>query len=147
VAFLLSTEALFAILRPEPESHPVIRWKRSVPNRLVFISVISLGEAVDAVNHQGLSGRVRSQWERRLREHIPVIFHQRTLGISERIAREWGKFRHVLLDEEDCPLPTEEALILATARVEGYSYVGKGKLYHEKIGIHIVDPDILVNTS
>ncbi len=137
MAFLLSSEVFFALLKPAPEEHPVIAWKRGVRNEQVFASVISVGELVDAITRLS-SGVHRQQWEVRLREHLPHAFHGRILPIDQRTAEDWGTIRGMHVNGD--PLASEEALILASARVNGYSLVTRQASYHRRLGVSVVDP-------
>ena len=137
MAFLLSSEVLFALLKPAPEDHPVIRWKRSVRNEQVFASVVSVGELIDAVSRLG--SRVhRQQWEARVNEHLPQAFHGRILPVDQRTAEDWGSIRSIRVRGE--ALPCEETLLLATARVNGYSFVARKASHHRRLGINVIDP-------
>ena len=137
VAFLLDTAAFLALLKPEAESHPVIAWKRGVRNDQVFASVVSVGELVDAVS--GLrSPALRRQWEARLHEHLPNAFHGRVLDVDQRTAEDWGLIRGTRSAGE--VLPSEETLILATARVNGFSLVARRAPHHRRLGVNLIDP-------
>lgn len=137
MSFLLSTDAFFALLKPEPESHPVIRWKRAVRNEQVFVSVVSVGELVDAIARLRAPA-LRRQWETRMHEHLPNAFHGRVLDVDQRVAEDWGVIRSTRSGSK--PIDTEEALILATARVNGYSYVVRRAPYHKRLGVNVIDP-------
>ncbi len=137
MAFLLDTESFFALLKPEPESHPVIAWKRGVRNEQVFVSVISVGELVDAIAAVH-SPVVRRQWESRLHEHLPNAFHARILDVDLNTAREWGLVRSTQSTGEI--LSTEESLLIATARVNGFSMLTRRAAHHEPLGVSVIDP-------
>lgn len=137
MSFLLDTDAFFALLKPEPESHPVIAWKRGVRNEQVFVSVVSVGELVDAVAALR-SPAVRGQWEARLHEHLPNAFHGRILEVDLRTAEDWGIIRGAR--SAGALLPAEETLIVATARVNGFSLVTRRAVHHRRLGVNVIDP-------
>lgn len=137
MTFLVSTEAFFALLKPAAEDHPVIAWKRGVRNEQVFVSVVSVGELVDAIVRIG-SAHLRQQWQARLHEHLPNAFHGRILHVDQRTAEDWGAIRGTRSRAQ--PLDCEESLILATARVNGYSLVARRQPYHRRLGVNIIDP-------
>ncbi|MFT5446538.1 MAG: putative nucleic acid-binding protein [Gammaproteobacteria bacterium] len=137
MAFLLDTESFFALLKPEPELHPVIAWKREVRNEQVFVSVISVGELVDAIAAVR-SPVVRKQWESRLHEHLPNAFHARILDVDLNTAREWGLVRGTQSAGE--LLSTEESLLIATARVNGFSLLTRRAVHHQRLGVSVIDP-------
>jgi predicted nucleic acid-binding protein len=137
MAFLLDTESLFALLRPAPEEHPLIRWKRAVRNEQVFVSVVSVGELVDAIGRLRAAA-VRAQWETRLQEHLPNAFHGRILAVDQRTAEDWGAIRATRSRGQ--VLDTEESLLLATARVNGYTLVARRAPHHRRLGVKVVDP-------
>lgn len=137
MAFLVSTESFFALLKPAEDTHPVIAWKRGVRNEHVFVSVVSVGELVEAIARVG-AAHLREQWEARLHEHLPNAFHGRILSVDQRTAEDWGAIRGTR--SRSPPLDCEESLILATARVNGYSLVGRRQPHHRRLGINIIDP-------
>ncbi len=137
MAFLLDTDALFALLKPEPESHPVIAWKRSVRNEQVFASVVSVGELVDAIAALRAPA-LRKAWEARLHEHLPNAFHGRILEVDLRTAEDWGVIRATR--SAGAQLPAEETLVMASARVNGFSLVTRRAPHHRRLGINIIDP-------
>ena len=137
MAFLLDTEAFFALLKPAPEGHPVIAWKRGVRNEQVFVSVVSVGELVDAISRVG-AAHLRQQWEARLHEHVPNAFHGRILAVDQRTAEDWGAIRSTRSRGQ--PLDCEESLILAAARVNGYALVARRQPHHRRLGVNVIDP-------
>ena len=137
MSFLLDTAAFLALLKPEPEEHPVIVWKRGVRNEQVFVSVISVGELVDAIAALRAPA-LRRQWEARLHEHLPNAFHGRILDVDQRTAEDWGLIRGTRSGGET--LPAEESLILACARVNGYALVTRRASYHRRLGVNVIDP-------
>jgi len=137
VAFLLDTDAFFALLRPEPESHPVIGWKRGVRNEQVFVSVVSVGELLDAIAALRAPA-LRRQWEARLHEHLPNAFHGRILDVDLRTAEDWGLIRSTR--GAGGPMAAEESLIIATARVNGFSLVTRRAAHHKRLGVNVIDP-------
>jgi predicted nucleic acid-binding protein len=137
VAFLLDTDSFFALLKPEPESHPLIAWKRGVRNEQVFASVVSVGEMVDAIAALKTPA-LRRQWERRLHEHLPNAFHGRLLDVDVRTSEDWGLIRATRSAGET--LPAEETLVIATARVNGFSLVTRRASYHRRLGVNVIDP-------
>ena len=137
MAYLLDTQSFFALLKPEQETHPLILWKREVRNEQVFVSVVSVGELVDAIATVA-SPSLRTQWQRRLDEHLPNAFHGRILDVDLRTSQEWGLIRNMRSAGE--ALPTEESLILATARVNGFSLVARRAAHHQQLSIKLIDP-------
>ena len=137
MAFLLDTDSFFALLKPEAESHPVIAWKRAVRNEQVFVSVVSVGELVDAIGAVRTPA-LRRQWEARLYEHLPNAFHGRILEVDLRTAEDWGLVRSTRSKGE--LLSAEESLLIASARVNGFSLVTRGASHHARLGVNVIDP-------
>ena len=115
----------------------MIAWKRAVRNEQVFVSVVSVGELVDAVAAVR-SPVLRRQWENRLHEHLPNAFHARILDVDLRTAEEWGLLRGTRSVGQ--VLPTEESLIIATARVNGFSLLTRRAAHHRRLGVNVIDP-------
>ena len=137
MAFLLGTEAFITILQPAPESHPVIRWKRTVPNHQVFVSVISIGEVIDAYARLPAGqSMIRAAWERRVREQVPGAFFGRILDVDQRTAEIWALLRAAASPR----LSTEDALLLATARAHGHVYIGTRPPGSAHLDVVCLDP-------
>jgi predicted nucleic acid-binding protein len=81
---------------------------------------------------------LRRQWEARLHEHLPNAFHGRVLEVDLRTAEDWGLVRGTRRGGQ--PLPVEESLLLATARVNGFSLVTRNAPYHRRLGVNVIDP-------
>ena len=75
-----------------------------------------------------MSAVLRRQWESRLHEHLPNAFHARILDVDVRTAEEWGLVRGTRSAGEI--LPAEESLIIATARVNGFSLLARRAAHH-----------------
>ena len=62
----------------------------------------------------------------------------RILEVDLRTAEEWGLVRSARSAAKT--LPAEESLIIATARVNGFSLVTRRALYHRRLGVNLIDP-------
>ena len=55
-----------------------------------------------------------------------------------RTAEDWGLIRATRSGGE--MLPAEETLIMATARVNGFSLVGRRAAHHRRLDVNVIDP-------
>ena len=138
MAYLLSTDVLLHILKPESEKHPVIQWVRTVASDRLYISVISVGEIQNAIYQIPTTDMRHHQWDRQINQKLPVVFSGRIIDIDERIVRWWARIRNI--SEGHCAVTSEETLIIATCMCNNLSYVSEYKSYHSEIGLQVIDP-------
>lgn len=139
MAYLLGLDALLAILGGEPD-HPIKRWSRTVDSADLFVSVMTVGEveaALQALPPTEIAKR--EQYRNLLDVHVPRVFGHRALDVTLSLAREWGRVTQEAraLGVE---VKAEEAIEIATARVNGYTYVATAEPYHLKMGLTVLDP-------
>lgn len=110
--FLLDTNCISEVMKPGPEPR-VMEWMEGTDERLLFLSVLTLGEI-----RRGVAGlpqnRRRAQLEAWLELALPMRFAERILDIDGQIADRWG----VLTADarrRGRPLATIDALLAATA--------------------------------
>jgi predicted nucleic acid-binding protein len=133
--FLLDTNVLSEIRRPD-RAHPnVVQWANSVPVDQFFISVMSLFEiergALQIARKDAAQARVLRSW---IDDHIRARFADRILPIDEAVA-----LRCATLHIPD-PRPDRDALIAATALVHGMTVVTRDVDDFEGTGVPLLNP-------
>jgi toxin FitB len=108
--YLVDTNVVSEARRGSPEA---IGWLRAVDPQQVFLSVITLGEIMRGValrqkTDQRAAGRLAEWLETLRRDHA-----DRILGVTDRIALEWGRLTAAR------PRGDADGLIAATAIVHG----------------------------
>lgn len=110
--FLLDTNCISEVMRPHPEPR-VLEWMEGTDERLLYLSVLTLGEIRRGVASLPQSRR-RAQLESWLELTLPMRFAERILDIDTQIADRWG----VLTADARLrgrPLAIIDALLAATA--------------------------------
>jgi toxin FitB len=86
--YLLDTNCISEIVRPHPEPR-VIRWLEATDERLLYLSVLTLGEI-----RKGVAGLPQSKRRKRLELwlelELPARFSGRVLPINVAVADRWG---------------------------------------------------------
>src|SRR3974390_2217853 len=110
--YLLDTNVLSEYRKPTP--YPTVHtWLMSLPDELLFVSVLTLGEIQRGIAKLPLSSR-RSGLQIWLDRDLSARFRGRILPLDEEVAIEWGR----VMGEADAagrPLPIIDSLLAATA--------------------------------
>lgn len=110
--FLLDTNVISELVKPEPETN-VVRWIEETDESLIFLSVITLGEIRNGIERLTL-GRRRGQLESWLRIDLPARFQDRILPVDESVAERWGALS-AIATANGKPVPVIDGLLAATA--------------------------------
>jgi hypothetical protein len=108
--YLIDTNVISELRRRQPEPR-VVEWFERRPARMLYLSVLSLGEIRRGVERlaDGQRAQALRSW---LEEELPAWFHGRLLPIDMAVADQWGR----LQAEAGRPLPAIDSLLAATAR-------------------------------
>jgi predicted nucleic acid-binding protein len=109
-------------------------WYESTPDEAMSISVLVLGEVRRAIER--LRGRDPAQavtLERWLRG-LHAAFADRIIPIDGDIAEEWGRIG------ADSPIPPEDGLMAATARIRGLVLVTRNVRHVARPGVRVLNP-------
>jgi predicted nucleic acid-binding protein len=134
VTFLLDTNVLAETRKRQPDTG-VIEWITATPSDRLHVSVLTLGEieqGVARIRDRGDHQRAAAL-ERWLRE-MEAGFADRILPVTLPVASAWGRQPHVQ------PLPVVDALIAATARVNGLTVVTRNVKDFQRSGIEVLSP-------
>ena len=116
--FLLDTNVLSELRRPERANPNVVHWANSVPVDQFFVSVMSLFEiergALQIARRDAVQARVLRSW---IDDHVLMGFANRILPVDNAVALQAARL-HV-----PDPRPERDALIAATALVHGMTVV------------------------
>lgn len=135
MSYLLDTNVIFEVVgkRPEPR---VVAWLESVPNELLFLSVISVGELRQGVERLPARGR-REKLLVWLEHEIPAWFGNRLLTVDTVVADRWGR----LMASAERTLPAVDSLLAATALAHGLRLVTRNERDFEGItDLEVVNP-------
>jgi toxin FitB len=133
--FLLDTNVLSELRRPERANPNVVRWAAGVPVVQFFLSAMSLLEiergALRIARKDAAQGRVLRSW---IDDHVLVRFANRILPVDEAVALQCARLH--LPD----PRPERDALIAATALVHGMTVVTKNVEDFAGAGAALLNP-------
>jgi len=133
--FLLDTNVVSELRRPERANAGVSRWAASEPLINFFISAITVLElergVLLAARKDAIQGAVLRSW---LDQHVLPRFEGRIISVDAAIARQCARFR--VAD----PRPERDALIAATALVHGMILVTRNVADFEPMGVKIFNP-------
>ncbi|MBX6363716.1 MAG: type II toxin-antitoxin system VapC family toxin [Gemmatimonadetes bacterium] len=135
--FLLDTNVLSEPARPQP-SERVLAWLGAQSPLDLALSVLTLGEIQRGVSRLATGDR-RERLERWLEVELPRRFEGRVLGITEDVAREWGRLS-AAADGRGRPLPVIDGLLLATAAVHRLTFVTRNVKDCRDRGVPLLNP-------
>jgi toxin FitB len=121
--------------RKRDPAPPVEDWIKATPGDQLHVSVLTLGEIA-----QGIA-RIRARGDRqqaaaleRWMRGLEQGFADRALPVTARVAADWGR------QQPQQPVAVIDALIAATARVNGLTVVTRNVRDFERAGVPVLNP-------
>jgi toxin FitB len=120
MSFLLDTNVVSEWLKPRPNAG-LVQWTESADEDRIFLSVVSLAEIRNGIEHMA-KGKRHLRLEEWLSHEIPIRFEGRILPIDPMVANACGRIvrRSELLG---CSIEAMDALLAATAEVHRLTLV------------------------
>jgi predicted nucleic acid-binding protein len=134
MSYLLDTNVLSELARPNPAPQ-VSRWFASVPNDVLYISVLSMGEIRRGVERLPPSKR-KEQLRLWLERDLLTWLGPRLLAIDPATADTWGR----LQASTARTLPAIDSLLAATALHHHLRIVTRNTKDFELDGIETINP-------
>lgn len=134
MSYLLDTNVVSELARPKPDAR-VVAWLAGVPDGMLHLSVLSLGELRSGVERLGAGPRKEKMrvW---LEHELPDWFESRMLPVSGEVADRWGR----LLAGAGRTVSAIDALLAATALVHGLRMVTRNTRDFRFPGLDVVNP-------
>jgi predicted nucleic acid-binding protein len=133
--FLLDTNVISELRRPERADRKVVAWASTVPAAGFFLSAISILEielgALQVARKDAAQGAVLRAW---IDDQILPRFEDRILAVDTAVARRCAQL-HV-----PDPRAERDALIAATALVHGLTVVTRNVADFESVGVALLNP-------
>jgi predicted nucleic acid-binding protein len=135
--FLLDTNCISEIVRPRPDLG-VSSWFESVDERLLHLSVLTLGEIRKGIAEL-TPGRKRASLENWLEIDLRERFAGRILGLDSEIADRWG-WLAARAKDGGWTLPIIDGLIAATALHHNLTIVSRNAADFAKTQVPVLNP-------
>lgn len=135
--FLLDTNCISEFVSPQPERR-VLDWLDATDERLLFLSVLTLGEIRKGVEASA-PGKRRTRLESWLEVELPVRFAGRVLSINRAVAERWGSLA-ALGKRRGRPLAVIDGLLAATALEHDLALVSRNVGDFAGTGLSVVNP-------
>lgn len=134
MSYLLDTNVISELVRPHPEPK-VVAWFDGVPNEVLHLSILSLGEIRRGIEISQRGAR-REKLRLWLERELPAWFEERLLPITHEVADRWGR----LLAEVRRPVPAIDSLLAATALHHHLRLVTRNDADFRYPGLEVVNP-------
>jgi predicted nucleic acid-binding protein len=135
--FLLDTNVVSELVKPQPSLN-VIQWMQSTDEKLLYLSVLTLGEIRKGITSLPESAK-RARLEAWLDADLALRFSDRILEIDQVIADRWGRISgYALL--HGVPLPVIDALLIATAWQHDLTLVTRDTQHLAGLGVTSFNP-------
>jgi predicted nucleic acid-binding protein len=133
--FILDTNVVSELRRPEKADPKVAAWAASIPSTVIYLSAITILEiefgTLSVERRDKVQGQVLRAW---IDEQILPRFEGRILPIDTLVAQRCAKL-HV-----PDPRAERDALIAATALVHGLTVVTRNVADFEPTGVQLLNP-------
>jgi predicted nucleic acid-binding protein len=135
--FLLDTNIISELVKPKPDPK-VTAWIESIDERLLHVSVLTLGEIRKGIaSLRDASRRVRLEaW---LDSDLVLRFAERILLIDRAVADRWGRIT-AEASAAKSPLPVIDGLLAATALDHNLTLVTRNTKDVAVTGVPVFDP-------
>ncbi len=133
--FLLDTNVISELRRPERANPNVVAWARTIPSASFFLSAISILEiergTLQVARRDAAQGAVLRAW---IDDQILPRFEGRILSVDTAVAQRCAQL-HV-----PDPRAERDALIAATALVHGLTVVTRNVRDFDLVGVALLNP-------
>jgi predicted nucleic acid-binding protein len=134
--FLLDTNVLSEPTKKRPNPG-VIEWLETLPDDLIYVSVISLGEIRRGIDRLA-SAKKKSTLERFLFD-VNLRYSQNTLAVDTKVADRWGRLVDSL-EKARSNLTPADALIAATALEHSLTIASRDADFYAVAGVSRFNP-------
>jgi len=135
--YLLDTNVLSETIKRLPQQK-VLDWLRSLDERLLHLSVLTIGEIRKGATSLPNSAR-RIQLETWLDNDITLRFHDRILPVDQAIADRWGRIS-ATAKKAGTPMPPIDSLLAATALHHNLTFVTRDTSRLSVTGVPLFNP-------
>jgi predicted nucleic acid-binding protein len=135
--FLLDTNVISEAVKPSPNPK-VEHWFKSIPEDLMYISVLTIGEIRRGIALQSNAAR-QARLQAWLEGDVLIVFRGRTLEVDVEIADRWGA---ITADarRRGTPMPVIDSLLAATALHHNLTFATRNTKDVASTGVSVVNP-------
>lgn len=134
MSYLIDTNVISELVRPMPDER-VVRWFAEIPDEVLYVSVLTLGEIRRGVERLE-PGQRRERLRVWLETELPAWFEDRVLPIDAPVADRWGR----LLAAAGRSVPAVDSLLAATALQHDLRLVTRNTVDFPFDGLELTDP-------
>lgn len=132
--YVLDTNVMSEVRKGERCDPNVAKWRASVPDDQLYLSVLVLGEIRKGVESARSQDPRRAEvFENWLRE-IELNFAERILPVTDEVADRWGRMAAIRT------VPVDDSLMAATAAVHDMIFVTRNVRHVHGLGVEVLNP-------
>jgi hypothetical protein len=139
--YLIDTNVISEIRKGERCNPHVAAWYASIGDDEVYLSVLVLGEIRRGVERVRPNDPTQARALEAWLTQVNKSFADRILSIDQEVADTWGRMG------AGRPLATIDALLAATAKVHGMTFVTRNSSDVAGIGVDVLNPFEPTTTS
>lgn len=132
--YLIDTNVISEIRKGTKCDANVAAWWESVDDADIYLSVLVLGEIRKGVERARLNDPAQARALEKWLTTVVQSFGERILPIDQAVADEWGRMSAAR------PVSTVDALLAATAKVQGMTLVTRNVADIADLGAMVINP-------
>jgi predicted nucleic acid-binding protein len=132
--FLIDTNIISEIRKHDRCDPHVAAWYASLDEEAIYLSVLALGEIRRGVERVRPSDPAQARALEAWLTQVIKLFGDRILPIDQAVADAWGRMGAAR------PLSAIDALLTATAKVNGMTLVTRNAPHVAELGVDVLNP-------
>jgi predicted nucleic acid-binding protein len=134
MSYLVDTNIISEVRKGDRCDPNVAAWFASVPDRELYLSALVIGEIRKGIERARAKMPARAKALEDWLKTVTTSFAERILPIDRAAAEEWGRM------SAKRPVSTVDALLAATAKVNGLTFVTRNTADVADLGAKLLNP-------